>query len=99
VRVLVEDGGFTSQLSILGNLPFVDEAIRGVTNAIANFAEAFDLVPGFDRLRIAKTDNFDTARGPLPPLRIYFHIMDENRVKLLWIERTDDKPGLLDDEE
>ncbi|MGD0289028.1 MAG: hypothetical protein ABSC63_05160 [Candidatus Binataceae bacterium] len=98
MRTLVADDAYTAQLSILGNLPFVDEAIRGVTNGIATFAEAFDFVPGCGQLQIAKTDQFDTVAGSLPPLRIYFLILDENRVRLLWIERIDDKPGLLDDE-
>ncbi|MGA8641758.1 hypothetical protein [Candidatus Binatus sp.] len=97
MRTLVADDAFTAQLSVLGNLPFVDEVIRGVTNGIATFAEAFDLVPGFTTLRIAKTDTFDTIARLLPPLRIYFCILDQNRVRLMWIERIDDDPGLLDE--
>ena len=97
MRTLEADDAYTEQLSKLGNLPFVEEVLRGITNGIASCAEAFDLVPGYTQLRIAKTDDFDTVAGSLPPLRMYFRILDNNRVRLMWIERIDDDPGLLDE--
>jgi hypothetical protein len=99
LRTLVESDEFTAQLSVLGNIAAIDEAVRGVLNGIATYAEAFDIVPGYQKLRIAKTDYFERDTGEvIPPLRIYFHIIDDDRVKLLWIERSDDDPGLLNEE-
>jgi hypothetical protein len=93
VRDLVEHTGFLEQLSSLGDVKFLDNALRGVTWAISVGAEDFDLVPGWSTLRIAKTDQFDLAG--VPALCIYFRIKDENEVLLYWIEPTSADPDFL----
>ena len=61
--------------------------------AIAEGAEDFELVPGWQELRIAK---FDVVRD-MPPMRLYFRIKDEKEVILYWIETIDADPEFLGD--
>jgi hypothetical protein len=95
VRTLIEDPAFTRQLEVLGDIRFADRILNGVTWGISTFAEEFEIVRGYQDLRIAKTDEFDTQDGAIVPLRLYFKIIDEDEVLLYWVERAD-RPGLLD---
>jgi hypothetical protein len=98
VRTLIEGPGFEAQLAVLGGTEFADRVLSGITWGIATYAEAFDLVPGFQDLRIAKTDEFEDANLTIVPLRIYFKILNADEVLLFWVERAD-QPGLLESED
>lgn len=90
-RQLVESDLFLKQLSELGEIERLDEILRGVFWGIATNPEAFDLVPGFKNLRLAKTREFDVPwRKPLPRLRIWFVDHGFGTVELLSIEREPD---------
>jgi len=93
VRTLTEFDGFFEQLQTLGDIRFLDRVLSGVTWAISECAEDFDLVPGWQTLRIVK---FDVVQD-MPPMRLYFRIKDENEVILYWIETTDADPEFLGD--
>jgi hypothetical protein len=96
-RNLVESPLYTKQLSELGDVERLDEVLRGVLWGISTNPEAFDLIPGFHRLRLAKTREFDVPRRkPLPRLRIWFIDFGVGTVELLAIER---EPDPFSDEE
>lgn len=82
---------FQKQLSELGGAERLDEILRGVLWGIATKPEAFDLIPGFQRLRLAKTREFDVPRRkPLPRFRIWFIDFGFGTIELLSIEREPD---------
>lgn len=91
---LVESELFSKQLSELGDVERLDEILRGVLWGIATKPEAFDLIPGFRFLRLAKTREFDVPwRKPLPSFRIWFIDYGVGTVELLSIEREPDPFG------
>lgn len=93
MRTLSEFDGFFEQLKTLGDIRYLDRVLSGVMWAISESAEDFDLVPGWQTLRIAK---FDVVQD-MPPMRLYFRIKDENEVILYWIETIDAESSFLDD--
>lgn len=80
---IVHAHSFEATLARLGSPIRTDEACEGLLWIIARSPELFPIVPGFDRLRVARTDRTETAHGMMPPLRIYFVIRNENEVELL----------------
>lgn len=51
-------------------------------------AEVYPVLPGLRSLRLAVTDPFTTPAGRVPRLRIYFKIVDDDLVELVWIEES-----------
>jgi hypothetical protein len=59
-------------------------------------AEGFDLVPGEEPMRVAKTKKVTRHGGrTIKPLRVYFHIGKDDKVHLLFVETMPD-PDLDD---
>ena len=81
-RALEHDALYDGQLAKIGDIKRIDEVIRCVHGAIATNPEAFPIVPGTERLRVAKTRRFAWDEGVLPHLVIWFSIKDENTVRL-----------------
>lgn len=84
-RTLVESPEFTDQLSKIEKIERVDEALRGLMTLIAVRPDAFPIVPGTEKLRLAKSDRYEGIGGVVPRLRLWF-VADENQVNLLYIE-------------
>lgn len=65
----------------------VDEVLNGLVWAMSTNAEGFRVVPGLDMRA-----GFAFGRHPVhpvPALKVYFRIVDENSVELLWIEEDE----------
>jgi len=65
--------------------PRLDDALRGVMWALSNHPTAFPLVPGFEDIRIAKTDPIEFGPSMMPRLRVWFRVKGR-RVHLEYIE-------------
>ncbi|MDP9440525.1 MAG: hypothetical protein M3P49_17595 [Actinomycetota bacterium] len=46
------------------------------------------MLPGRRSLRLVTTDPFTTPEGRVPRLRMYFKIIDDDLVELVWIEES-----------
>ncbi len=46
------------------------------------------VLPDCKALRVIRTDRFSRPFGYLPPLRVYFRIIDDDLVELAWIEEA-----------
>ena len=86
-----ESPEFTQQLQLLGDVPGIDEALRGLQWGILTDPEDFDIVPGFSTLRVAKTEVFRRPTGNIPRLRVFFSYPRHSEIiELLWIEYDSD---------
>lgn len=65
--------------------PRLDDALRGVMWALSTHPTAFPLVPGFEDIRVVKTDPIEFGPSMLPRLRIWFRV-DGPHVHLEFIE-------------
>lgn len=92
-RTLVESELFTRQLQQLGDIERLDEILRGMLWGIALAPEAFEIIPGYRRLRLAKSREFDVPFSrPLPVLQIWFIENELGQIELLGIEREPEDP-------
>jgi hypothetical protein len=85
-RQLIESKEYTEQLSLIGTPKAVDEAINALTWGISKGAEDFEIVPGLDSIRVAKTDAAKWGNREIPRLIVFFRI-EGRQVHLLWIEK------------
>jgi hypothetical protein len=84
-RQVFETNSFTEQLAAIGDIKRLDEAIASVQLILTENAEVYPVVRGYQKIRIAKTNEV----GPVPPLTIWFMIdADDDSVLLLYIEVT-----------
>lgn len=81
-RTLVEDELFTTQLADLGSIKHIDEALSVLFSSISAKPEAFDLVPGTNHLRVAKSNPYRRNPNSVPALKVWFSIEDDNTVRL-----------------
>lgn len=91
IRELHENPQFRQQCGEIArrynaNERHVDDALNGLTWAISTNAEGFRTVPGLE-MRVG----FAFGRDPIPALKVYFKIVGEHGVELLWVE--DDEGG------
>ncbi len=82
-RTVVENETFTRMLHELGDIRRLDDVLRGVYWSLHQRAEEWPIVAGFERVRLAKTDEV----GGIPRLRIWFRILSDYEVELLAIEQ------------
>jgi hypothetical protein len=87
---LVETEDFAEQLTALGELERLDEVLRVITWALATCPEDYPIIPGTQRLRVAKTNYVEWAGGIVEALRIWFIIEKDQTVLLLAIEKIPD---------
>jgi hypothetical protein len=85
LREIVENHLYADQLGRLGDIERLDDALSGSVWAISNLAEEFPIVPGTTALRVVKTEKLK-VRGGMVQLRIWFTILNENQVELLFVE-------------
>lgn len=95
IRSLIETELYSRQLLTLGDLPFVDEALSAVHWALATRPEDFKVIPGFQQLRVCKTQQVNRGNQMIPPLRIFFAPQGKTEVHLLYIEVIE--PGDLEE--
>jgi hypothetical protein len=72
-REVIESATFTTALGELGDIRRLDEVLTGVYWALSTNPEVYEVVKGFQDIRLLKTDPL----GGLPGFRIWFRI-DEN---------------------
>ena len=72
----------------MGNARHVDDVLFAVKWILGVNAEIYPVLPGRRSLRLVVTDPFTTPEGRIPRLRVYFKIVDETLVELVWIEET-----------
>lgn len=88
-RTLVESKPFTQKLQEISSIKNSDEAIAVLLWAISTKPEFFPVIPGTTQLRIAKTNFYEREGTFIPPLRLWFKIVDEDTIELLYIETID----------
>jgi len=93
LRTLEETETFQQQALEIGNPKVIDEALFALTCALAQRADVYPVVTGMKRLRVAKT--YPREATGLPGLKVWFVIIDEDRVELRSITILD--PGELED--
>lgn len=81
-RTLREEDSYRKLKELLGDVERLDEVLDGVLWSIATNAEGWPIVPGFDTVRLAKTDGY----GDTPQLKVWFQILSDNEASLLGIE-------------
>lgn len=82
-RQVLETKVFTEQLATLGNIERIDEALAAVQLILTENAEVYDVVRGYQKTRLAKTNAVDDV----PALNIWFMIDDDDRnVIMLYVE-------------
>ncbi len=82
-----ENSSFEEALSSLGDVREIDDVLETLMFALSVRPDSFDLIPGFTRLRMAKTDSFVVGGKEIPGLRLTFRIVDDQTVELLWAEQ------------
>ena len=83
---LRESPAYTAQMATIGQVKHVDAALSVLTWAICESPEKFPFVPGFQPVRMAKTDKYLRDSVEIPPLRLWFKIENANVIELLSIE-------------
>lgn len=93
-RTLVESELYAQQSARLeAETGRLDEILRGLLWGIALAPEVFPIVPGFTRLRLAKSREFEVPFAkPLPVLQVWFALDDFGQVELLAVEREPEDP-------
>lgn len=82
--ILIETPEYAARRAEIAH-PRLDDALRGVMWALANHPTAFPLVPGFEDIRIVKTDPIEFGPSVMPRLRIWFRV-EGRHVRLEYIE-------------
>lgn len=85
MRTLVESELYSHQVAQLGDIERYDDALTGVTWAIAIMPEEFHPLRGLGELRMAKSEKLKKGDG-FVQLRVWFAIRDSHRVELLGID-------------
>lgn len=89
-REIVEEPEFSEQLCKLGDVKDFDEACTGLFWGLSTDPYDFDLIPGFETLRIAHSDAYERNGRVVPRVSIIFRI-SKNKVHLLWVELIRDE--------
>lgn len=87
-REIVASKLFDEQARKLGNFRRLDEVLRGVEWALSTRPEEFPAI--HNEIRLVATDSYGTGKLHVPRLRIWFRILGESRVELLYVESAED---------
>lgn len=88
LRTLRESKLYEKQVNKLGDIKYIDEALRILLGAISYnpTPEAFPYVPGFNNIQLAKSDPYNRNGISIPPLRLWFKQIDNDIIELMAIE-------------
>lgn len=89
-RTLEETPEFQEALAQIAEAHHTDEALFILTWAITKGAEDFGLVRGFQNLRVGKTAPYQRGEVFVPSLKVWFSIVDDDRVLLRMITRAEE---------
>ena len=89
-RELREEASYSESVKKLGGAENADEALEAILEALTLRPEGFDVVPGWEPIRLAKTIAAVQGGSEIPALRLWFRIVDETTVSLLHIETIPD---------
>lgn len=85
-RTLIEEQAFTKAVEELGGAKAIDMALLSLCGPLDRRPEKFPKIPGHKDLRIAKTKEMDVEGKTIPALRIWFRILGDGNISLLYIE-------------
>ena len=86
-RELVESSKFLKQLKSLGDIARSDEALCGLYTAISAHPEIFPVAhENWDDIRLARTRPVNSGASVTPKFSVWFKILDDDRIELLWTE-------------
>jgi hypothetical protein len=88
-RTLIETDLFMAQMADLGYGRYVDEALEAITWAVSIAPEEYPIIPGTKDLRVAKSRWYEREGIIVPPLKVWFRILDDDRVELLAISQEE----------
>jgi hypothetical protein len=89
-RELREEDAFTEAVKKLGGHEKIDDALECILEALSLRPEGFDLVPGWEPIRLAKTVAFTYEGEEIPALRVWFRIVSDELVSLMYVEAVPD---------
>ena len=98
LRSIEESSLYSQQVEAIADVRYMDEALEGVMWALAKNAELFPELPGTN-IRVIKTREFERKRFRVTPLKVWFTILDENKVRLLAITTKSDEFDFYYEEE
>jgi hypothetical protein len=87
IRTLIESKEYVKAFTKIGDAERLDFALVGLTWAIATNPADFELVPGFQNIRLAKTDPVKDV----PRLIIWFSVLSPDEILLRYIEVSKEK--------
>lgn len=91
-RTIIEEQSFTDSRELLGSAELVDVALSAILDGLSNRPEGFDLITGYEPIRIAKTDRVSRPIfGDIPALRVWFVISGETEIKLLYVDKLEEE--------
>lgn len=93
IRTVIETSRFSKQCEALGGAYRIDQALNAVYWILSTHPEIYSVLQGLKSTRLVTTDRFETPEGAVPRLRIYFRILYEDEVELLWIEEDLEQRG------
>ena len=79
----MEEQSFADSVTKIGGSQIVDQSLSLIMNRLCNKPEQFDLIPGYEPIRIARTI--------MPVLRVWFVIVDDETIKLLYVDEVQDE--------
>lgn len=93
IRTIVETNRFSKQCEALGGAYRIDQALDAIYWILSIHPEVYPVLPGLKSTRLVTTERFETPEGVVPRLRVYFRILYEDGVELLWIEEDLERRG------
>lgn len=92
-RTLIESEEFSEQCRAFGGTYRIEQALAAVTWVLSARPEAYPVISGLKTTRLVTTDRFTDSEGTIPRLRVYFKVLNEDEVELLWIEEDLERRG------
>lgn len=89
-RSLRETPEFIEHCAAIGEMQHIDAALDALTWALTNDAEQYPIIPGTQRLRMARSKAYQRGGIYIPVLKVWFVILDEHTVELRIV--THDEP-------
>lgn len=88
IREIRESPKFSVQCEDLGGAYKIDRALDAIKWILSANAEVYPVLPGLKSTRLVVTNAVMTPEGRIPKLRVYFKIVSETLVELVWIEEV-----------
>ncbi len=87
IRTLIESKEYAVAFNKIGDAKRLDDALIGLTEAIAINPADWEIVPGFKTIRLARS----AAIKGMPRLKIWFSVLNPDEILLRYIEISKEK--------